>query len=409
MSGPRLAHVVRSSIELAQLRADVLRTQKLAAIGTLAGGIAHEFNNILQIILGHSQHALTREEPERWKKALNYCHDAAEKGARIVRQLLTFARKRSTGRTRFGLARVVALAVQADEEAARRDRVTVHVEIRSTPLISGDSAQITQVILNLLTNARHACTAMVTSRAQLDPRVDVILDDEAGMVRVIVSDNGVGIQPEDMDRVFEPFFTTKGSLGGRIYDGKSSGTGLGLAISSSIVQGHDGRIDVRSTPGEGSTFTLLLPLASADSASPRQAARKTQALDRSLHGKRVLIVDDEELLADLLSQYLEEKGLVVDVAGDAGNAMEKLRAADYDLLLFDLTLPGTTGGLDLLKQCRAMGGPNAAAPAFAMTGHAPEAGDEKLFDAGFRGIVRKPFEVRELGRLVADSLRVSAK
>ena len=409
LSGPRLAHVVRSSLELAQLRADVMRSHKLAAIGTLAGGIAHEFNNILQIILGHSQFALARDDPERWKKALKYCHDAADKGAHIVRQLLTFARRRSTGRTRLRLDQCLHEAVESDKEAALRDNVRVNVDIRATPVVLGEGKQLMQVILNLLTNARHACTAMVTSRAQLSPRIDVTLDVDGKTARLSVRDNGVGIPPEDVPRVFEPFFTTKGSLGGRVYDGKQSGTGLGLPISASIVQGYGGRIDLTSARGEGSTFTLLLPVAAAqrgkEGTGPKKPATPTSSIERALKGRHVLIVDDEEMIADLLSKSLGERGLSADVAMDAARAQELLRTHDYDLLLFDLSLAGSVGGLELLTRCRQMGGPNAAAPALAMTGHAPGAGDDRLFDAGFRGIVRKPFEMRELARLIADTLR----
>ncbi len=179
----RLVQVVRTSLERAQLHADLMRGQKLAAIGTLAGGIAHEFNNILQVVLGHSQFALTRDEPERLKKALKYCHDAADKGAGIVRQLLAFARRENTtSQLRFSLDRAVQEAVQVEAEAARRDGVDLRVHVRSKPKTLGDCNQIVQVLVNLLTNARHACTAMVTTRAQLHPRIDVLLETVDGYV-----------------------------------------------------------------------------------------------------------------------------------------------------------------------------------------------------------------------------------
>lgn len=410
----RLLQCVRAALERAQLRRDVIRSQKLAAIGTLAGGIAHEFNNILQVVLGHSQYALQSTDHERRERALTYCRDAAEKGARIVQQLLTFARKPGTARHRFSLEAAVNDAVALEQPNMVRDNIKVTLRVVNSPIVDGDRGQLEQVLLNLLTNARHACTSSITYRDGAVPDVEVTLDAVDGNAVVSVRDNGIGIPPEDMPRLFEAFFTTKGALGGRVYDGKSAGTGLGLAICANIIADHNGRIDVTSKQGHGSTFSVILPLAGRhrpETPTLRSQPRgitPSEPVPSELLGKRVLVVDDEEMIGELLRQYLEDKGLRVDTAQNARQGEKLAMANSYALMLFDLTMPGGMGGKDLLESLRSKKGPNRQTPAMAITGHAPGPEDQQFFDAGFRGILRKPFEMREMGRLIADAISIDA-
>ena len=405
----RLRQVVGSAIERMLLARAVARSEKLAAIGTLAGGIAHEFNNILQVVLGHAQYAITKQDPERWRKALVYCRDAAEKGARIVRQLLTFARKTEALRRRFQLEDAVQEAVELDRESARRDGVEVSLTVRRPAAVMADRNQIVQVMLNLLTNARHACTATVESMPRQERRIEIVVDADDANARASVRDNGTGIHGDGMKRLFEPFYTTKGALGGRVYDGKSHG--LGLAISATIVSEHGGRIDVQSSPGDGSEFVLVLPRVATSGTKEtcrlEEAAADdpTSRVEKELEGKRILVVDDEPLIAELLVGYLSDKGLICDYALDAEKAAELASTRRYALILLDLTLPGPMGGRELLETIRAGQGPNRETRALAMTGHAPSKSDRGLFEIGFSGIVRKPFEMREIGRLVAETMR----
>jgi signal transduction histidine kinase len=410
----RLVQSVHSALERAQLRRDVIRAQKLAAVGTLAGGIAHEFNNILQVVLGHSQYALQADDPERREKALKYCRDAAEKGARIVQQLLSFARKSGHARQRFSLADAVREACSLEQPLMERDGIKLDIVIDASPVIQGDREQLGQVLMNLLSNARHACTSSMTYANGATPNIEISLRVEDGNAVLTVSDNGVGIPPENMARLFEAFFTTKGALGGRVYDGKSAGTGLGLAICANIVADHRGRIDVSSKPGHGSTFSLVLPVASharEDFPTRRirdKLFRPTAPLPTELIGKRVLVVDDEEMIGELLRQYLEEKGYGVETATSANLGEKLANEGAYALMLFDLTMPGGFGGKELLERLRAGNGPNRETPALAITGHAPGPGDKLLFEAGFKGILRKPFEIREMGRLIAEAIKLNA-
>jgi signal transduction histidine kinase len=406
----RLLQSVRSALERAQLRRDVIRTQKLAAVGTLAGGIAHEFNNILQVVLGHSQYALQSDDNERREKALRYCRDAAEKGARIVQQLLSFARKSGTSRSRFQLADAVREACALEGPLIEREKIKLDVQINASPIVLGDRSQIEQVLMNLLSNARHACSSSMTSDET--PLIEVRLEQVEGNAVISVRDNGVGIPPEDMPRLFEAFFTTKGALGGRVYDGKSAGTGLGLAICANIIADHRGRIDVNSKPGHGSTFSVILPpVGQARDEMPTMRVKErdqkpSAPIPTELIGKRVLVVDDEAMIGELLRQYLEEKGFKVDTAITAAEGEKLAGKTPFALMLFDLTMPGGGGGAVLLEKVRKAKGPNQATPALAITGHAPGPMDKELFAAGFRGILRKPFEIREMGRLIAEAIQI---
>jgi CheY-like chemotaxis protein len=343
---------------------------------------------------------------------LRYCYDAAEKGARIVQQLLSFSRKSTTVRRRFALEDAVREAVNLEEELLLRDGIKISVDIKASPVVLGDRQQIEQVLMNLISNARHACTSSVTFSGGAEPAIDIALDVKDDAAVISVRDNGVGIPHEDLPRLFEAFFTTKGALGGRVYDGKSAGTGLGLTICANIISDHGGRIDVTSKSGQGSVFRVILPRA------PRvQDELPTQRVNRSSHqtsgpigtdlkGAKVLVVDDEAMIAELIKQYLEDKGYQVDTAGDAKTALKLTANNEYALMLFDLTMPGRMGGQELLGFIRDNCKRNPKTPALAITGHAPGAGDKALFEAGFRGILRKPFEIREMGRLIAETIRI---
>lgn len=410
----RLLQCVRSALERAQLRRDVIRAQKLAAIGTLAGGIAHEFNNILQVVLGHSQYALQTDDKDRREKALTYCRDAADKGARIVQQLLSFARKSGTSRQRFPLEETVRESCSMEQALMDRDGIKLSITINASPVVQGDREQLGQVMLNLLSNARHACTSSMTFENGAVPHIKMSLDVKDSNAIISVRDNGVGIPHDEMPRLFEAFFTTKGALGGRVYDGKSAGTGLGLAICANIVADHRGRIDVTSKPGHGSTFSLILPIASRTRDNMQttrvkeRMTRQSAPLSTDLVGKRVLVVDDEEMIGELLRQYLDEKGYGVEAAINASQGQKLATENEYALMLFDLTMPGGFGGKELLERLRAGNGPNRETPALAITGHAAGPGDKLLFEAGFKGILRKPFEIREMGRLIAEAIKLNA-
>ena len=279
------------------------QAQRLEAMGTLAGGIAHDFNNILGAILGYGEMA-QRDAPEgsRLARDLDRIVIAGERGRALVDRVLAFSRSAVGERVPIHVEGVVREVL--DQVAAKLpSSVTVHAKLHAgRAAVLGDATQVHQVVANLASNAIQAMPAGGTLRIELAierveaPRAATIGGRGAGEhVVLTVADTGAGIAPEIVDRIFDPFFTTK-EVG--------TGTGLGLSLVHGIVTQLGGAIDVASSLGKGSTFTVYLPR-SGDAAEP--VDEKDSALPRGA-GQRVLIVDDEEPLVQLATRMLEDLG-----------------------------------------------------------------------------------------------------
>ncbi|HEX8325218.1 MAG TPA: ATP-binding protein [Tepidisphaeraceae bacterium] len=242
--------------ELSLLREQVMQTQRLATIGTIAAVIAHEFNNILTPVISYSQYALTSAESDKpdtelIKKALAKSFQGATKAGRICSSMLGLAR----GESEHGDVRVQNLVDETLLVLARdpqKDGIALRVQVPPGLSVRGDPVQLEQVLLNLLINARQAMLGKAGSIT-----IKAIDLPETNQVRLSVIDTGPGIAPQNLDKIFDPFFTTKGTA----RRGESRGTGLGLAICREIIDAHGGRIDVQSEPGKGTTFLLTLPKA----------------------------------------------------------------------------------------------------------------------------------------------------
>ena len=240
--------------ELSLLREQIMQSQRLATIGTIAAVIAHEFNNILTPVISYSQFALTsansdKPDAELIKKALTKSFAGATKAGRICTSMLGLAR----GESEHGDVSIQNLVEETLLVLARdpqKDGIALRVQVQPDLNVRGDAVQLEQVLLNLLINARQAMNSKsgsITIKA-----VDV---PEQNHIRLSVIDTGPGIAPKHLDKIFDPFFTTKGTA----KRGESRGTGLGLAICREIIEAHAGRIDVKSELGKGTTFELLLP------------------------------------------------------------------------------------------------------------------------------------------------------
>jgi signal transduction histidine kinase len=253
--GSRLAEAQQ---QLDLLRQQLMETQRLATIGTIAAVIAHEFNNLLTPIISYSQYALSSAESDQpdmelVKKALAKAFQSADKAGKICASLLGLAR----GQPTLGPVRVQDLIDQTLSVLARdpqKDGIALRIQVESGLQVQGDAVQLEQVLLNLLINARQAMLGRggaLTVKAARDGDV----------ARLQIIDTGSGIPEKLMEKIFQPFFTTKGTA----RSGEMRGTGLGLAICKEIIERHGGRIEVASQVGRGTTFTLLVPLASAKS------------------------------------------------------------------------------------------------------------------------------------------------
>jgi signal transduction histidine kinase len=239
------AHLERALADLQASHRQLAAAERLAALGTLAGGIAHEFQNVIGGIRGCTEELRVDEHDAERRETMEVILRAAERGSGIVQQLLRFARRSVETRTDLDLAELCGDALRLCEPGARRQGVTVQRHLATSGLVHGDPIGLHQVVVNLLLNALQAMPDGGTLSVAVELRGDLLA--------IVVRDTGRGIAPEHLAHIFEPFFTTRGA------ESQKPGTGLGLSVSHGIVEAHGGRIEVASTPGSGTTFTVLLP------------------------------------------------------------------------------------------------------------------------------------------------------
>jgi two-component system cell cycle sensor histidine kinase/response regulator CckA len=336
--------VYKDVTERKRLEEQLRQSQKMEAIGRLAGGVAHDFNNLLTIILGNI-HLLRQVSPPDVEaiSLIDDIREAADRAAGLVRQLLTFSRRTPAHPEIIDLNQVVSATANLLKRLLG-EQVFVNLKLSPEPVrVRADRGQLEQVIMNLAVNARDAMptggTLTLATR-----RVDPPSLGEDPIARLIVSDTGIGMTDEVKARIFEPFFTTKGP---------DKGTGLGLATVYGIVEQAGGHIEVDSTPGKGTTFRVDLPWCFAAAPSTVITARETMFRTVPGAGKSVLLVEDEDGVRKLARYALEGQGYTVAEAPDAESALELLKPdSAFDLLVTDLTMPGMDGR-DLAGQVRA--------------------------------------------------------
>jgi two-component system, cell cycle sensor histidine kinase and response regulator CckA len=380
-----------------RLEQELRIAKRLEAIGQLAGGVAHDFNNILTVIRTYVGLAIERASDEALRGDLETVQDAAMRAAALTRQLLAVSRRQVMRREVLRVGEVVTDLTRLLTRTLSEDvRLAVHLA-KEEPYVEVDRSQLEQVVLNLAVNARDAMPeggvlSLCTREIEIGPdAAHARLGIEPGKyVELEVSDTGVGMDDETRARIFEPFFTTKGE----------TGTGLGLATVHGIVQQSGGFIVVQSTIGEGTIFKLCFPFAA------RQVARSLAPQKRAMPGGRtsavqVLLVEDDDAVRRATRRILERAGYHVTAVDDPERALEVGRGGTaFDLLLTDLVMPGLSGR-DLAARMRAQF-PNLGV--CFMSGYARSSVIERgLIDAG-DAFVPKPFGAAELLRTLEDYL-----
>ena len=380
------------------------QTQKMNAIGELAGGVSHDFNNILTAIMGYVD--LCMDAVEEGGKVHGYLQEiakAGERATRLVRQILAFSRQEEPLFRPVALQPVVRDSLGMVRATIAPDiQVEVYIDDRCG-VVFGDATQLQQVVVNLCTNALHALaegggTLHVSLR-----RVELPGGRSAGgqmpdlepgpHACLTVSDTGCGMSPEVMERIFEPYYTTKD---------RGEGTGFGLSIVHGIVQRHRGHIAVESEVGEGSTFRLYLPL--------HQSAEEEEDLvvDRSApEGRgRVLFVDDDEAVLAMGREILESFGYTVTTASHAGEALELFREdpGRFDALVSDYSMPGQNGQ-QLIGECLRL---RPGLPTMLCSGYMEKVEGESLGELGHTAFFPKPVDWRALGRSLRREIDRSA-
>jgi len=385
----------RDVTELKRLEEQLIQAEKLAAMGQMLAGVAHELNNPLTAILGVTE--LLRDTEgceENTKRQLDLTHRQARRAARIVQNLLEFSRPATPQRKPLDVNTLVERTLQLQDHSLRRNNIQVEFTAQpDLPPVIGDANQLIQVFLNLVSNAEQAIREVRESG-----RIQLRLGRIGGHISLTVQDDGVGITPEALPKLFDPFYTTKRPGGG---------TGLGLSICMSIVREHGGSIDVETLPAGGSAFTVYLPVAPEEetAAAPDAGAGQEAVapVGEILKGRSILVLDDEESIRMLLEEGLSAQGMRVDGAASPREAVELARQRAYDILLCDMNLSASgfaSGGAEAMEQILLAAGANRPALIF-MTG---DLVDPESAKPGDPPRLQKPFRVSDVLAVLRETL-----
>jgi len=364
------------------------QAQRLSAIGHLAAGVAHEFNNLLAAMSGRAQLAQALGTPESYKALVNTVLTASERGAKICRNLTDFARPRKPQVQPVYLHRTLDAAVSMAAREIENRGILVKRDYRDTdhPALA-DSAQMEQVMLNLILNA---CQAMPEG-GTLTLSTHFVPDEKGGQVVATIRDTGVGIRPEDLPHSYEPFFTTRGPKS----DGSAGGSGLGLSVSHGIVAAHGGSLTAHSTPGQGATFEVRLRAYPSDALPAAATTGRVRMGIAPGEGRHIVVAEDEAHVREVICCALQDAGYRVTAAGNADEAVAALQRDEVHAVVSDLVMPGG-GGRRVLKAAANLPTP---VPVLLITGMPPEPLlEEELRLAGARAYLAKPFGLDDLAR-----------
>jgi signal transduction histidine kinase/CheY-like chemotaxis protein len=370
--------------ELARQKDLSHQNEKLAAMGSLLAGVAHELNNPLSVVVARAMLLEEQVADPQAGAAVRVLRHAAERCAAIVRTFLAIARAKPRERRPVALATVLPAVAEILAYGMTSDDIGLELgPVPEDAVVEAEEDALHQLFLNLLVNAQHALRTSPKPR-----RIAVSVTASVGAVEVVVADNGPGVPAAIRGRIFEPYFTTKQ---------QGEGTGIGLSVCHAIVAAHGGMIAVDDAPGGGARFTVRLPRAEHSAAAAAAGAEQARPV-----AGRVLVVDDESDITDVIAEILARQGLEVSVARDGAEALERLEQQQVDLVVTDLRMPGMDGA-GLLARISAQ--PAAARPAvIVLTGDVlswrrarPEFDPPPL-------VIEKPFDPGALAQAVRDAL-----
>jgi len=384
--------------EQERIREQFSQVEKLSALGELASGVAHDFNNTLSGILGRAQLLQRTDDPEKLRRGLEIIIKTAEDGAKTVKRIQDFARQRRDHN--FELVSIDQILIDASEitrprwkncAEASNIHITLQLHIESNVMVMGDDSELREVLVNIVFNAIDAMPEggmlSLTTRAAGDS------------VIIKVVDTGVGMYPEVRSKIFDPFFTTKGN----------AGLGLGLAVSFGIIRRHGGNIEVESQYGKGTEFRITLPVAemAEKSATPVEQVEtvaspvppaSVPAPSLETPRTRMLVVDDEDFVRELIGEILEGEHCDVYLAQSGSQALSAFQEMKFDAVFTDVGMPGMSGW-ELAREIRQI---DASIPIAVITGWGEAVGSHEQKEAGVDWIVAKPFTADRIVELVRD-------
>lgn len=374
--------------EQERIREQFGQIEKMSALGELASGVAHDFNNTLAGILGRAELMLRRVDDAETRRGLEIIIQAATDGAGTVKRIQDFARQRRDHD--FQSVSVDQLLIDVNEITRPRwkDRAQAHnvhiklnLQINTQASIMGDPSELREVLVNMVFNAVDAMPQ--------GGRLTLSAEEVAGSIKISVADTGIGMSPEIRSRIFDPFFTTKGK----------AGMGLGLAVCYGIIQRHEGAVEVESELGQGTTFRISLPIAEGGMMTASQKESGTRLTLVSLSSlPKILVVDDEECVRELLIDILESEGFDVTLAENGEQALTFFNAIPFKAVFTDVGMPGMSGW-ELARSIRES---NQEIPIAVITGWGDAVSSREQETAKVDWVVTKPFSIDRISEIAAE-------
>ncbi|MBI5755755.1 MAG: response regulator [Nitrospirae bacterium] len=384
---------IRDITEELRLREQLFQAEKLSSLGEILSGVAHELNNPLTGVIGYCELLLEATKDDNLKGQLEKINDAALRCKKIIENLLSFARQHRIEKQFCDINEIIKRTLDLKVYQLRIDNIDVLTDLdKHVPWTMADPYTIQQVFLNIINNAH---LAMVEKGGH--GRLYIKSEHIDGLIKITFSDTGGGIPEADLSKIFDPFFTTR-EVG--------KGTGLGLSVSYGIIKEHNGNIYAASEPGEGSSFFVELPVVSpsANARAAAREARETTAINDESRWtrRRILIVDDEITILNLLKTIVEGMGHEVDTAINAMAAVDKIRDKDYDLIISDIKMP-TMDGKGLYRVVHSLR-PDLINRLIFTTGDIVNPETQRFLEESKCNYIMKPFTPTEIKKIIRDFL-----
>ena len=380
--------------ELRQAQDQVVQAEKLRAMGELASGVAHDFNNVLAVVLGNTQlllHQLDHLGPEEIREGLKVIERSSKDGAETIRRIQEFTGvRRDREFISISLNEIVTEVVNItqprwrDQTQKKGIQIELTTQLGEIPLIMGNPSEVREVLTNIIFNAVDAMSKGGQLTVTTQPQAE-------DWVEVRIADTGIGMTEDVKKRVFDPFFTTKGV----------TNSGLGMSVSYGIIKRHGGEILIESEPQKGTTFIIHLPTGYGE----EEGLAKEVVVFKESRRARILVIDDEDSVRDILSRMLKTRGHKVVVAPNGEEGIERFRSEPFDLVFTDLGMPKLSGW-DVGKTIK---GINPKTPIAMITGWGVELDREKLSESGIDLIISKPFNFEQVIDLVSEAMELKEK
>jgi CheY-like chemotaxis protein len=380
--------ISRDITERKRMEEQLLQAEKLRAVGEMASGVAHDFNNALAAILGNTQLMLYSVRDEEFKESLQTIEKVAKDSAQTVRRLQDFTRRKvHQEHYKLDVNSIVKDAMGItkprwkDEAQGKGIRIEMVSHCEEIPPVAGSASELREVMTNLVFNAVEAMPE--------GGRIEIRTFQKDGKVCIQISDTGIGIKEEVRKKIFEPFFTTK----------PFSNTGLGLSMVYGVIKRMRGDIDVESEVGKGTTFTISLPIC-FEAMEEATSLPSSPPVIQKKKGVRILVIDDEESVRSVLSRILTRLKYQVNVAKDGEEGIRLFSEQAFDMVLTDLGMPGMSGW----DVCRAIKKMNPQTPVGMITGWGMEIDEERMEEVELDFLISKPFDSNQILHTVAKTI-----